>query len=372
QQGGLPYNRDRFVLRRARLRVDHGWEYAAGALEIDGNYVNVARFSVRRAEASLLYRGAPDNLYPLVMATIGVFETPFGYELMDSSRSRWFMERSTASLALFPTEPDIGARISGAIGFFRYAIALVNGEPLDDRAGGSVGDPNAAKDVVGRVGVVTHPTENLSVSGGTSFLQGTGFHPGASATKDSTVWVDVNEDGKVDNGEVNGISGRAAVPSQNFRRWAFGADLQLRLRTALGTTTLYGEAYVASNLDRALVVADPIATGADASGSDRTGDVREIGGYVGVLQELASYGIVGFRADVYDPNSDFLRQRQGRLLPATYTITTLSPLVGVVVRDHARLLFQYDFIRDHYGKDSRGVPKDLKNDQFTLRLQVAL
>lgn len=372
QQGGLPYNRDRFVLRRARLRVDRGWEYAAGALEIDGNYFNTARFSVRRAEGSLLYRGPSGGALPLVMFTLGVFETPFGYELMDSSRSRWFMERSTASLAFFPAEPDIGARVSGAIGFFRYALAVVNGEPLDDRSPLFTPDPNAAKDVVGRLGVVTQPLENLSISGGTSFLQGTGFHAGASATKDTIVWVDVNEDGKVDNGEVNGVAGRAAVPSQNFRRWAFGADLQLRWRTAIGTTTLYGEAYVASNLDRGLVVADPIATGADSSGSERTGDVREIGGHVGFLQEIGRHAILGFRGDVYDPNSDFLRQRQGRLLPATYTITTWSPLVGFVLRDQARLLFQYDFIKDHFGKDSRGIPKDLRNDQWTLRLQVAL
>jgi hypothetical protein len=372
QQGGLPYNRDRFVLRRARARIDRGWQYAAGALEIDGNYVSTAKFSVRRAEGSLLYRGPNDGNYPLVMLTFGVFETPFGYELMDSSRSRWFMERSTTSLALFPTEPDIGARISGSIGFFRYAIAIVNGEPLDDRSGGLLSDPNAAKDVVGRLGVVTQPIEKLRVSGGTSFLQGTGFHPGAGATKDSTVWVDVNEDGKVDMGEVTGVSGRAAVPSQNFRRWAFGADLELRLQTSIGATTLYGEAYVASNLDRGLVVADPIATGADATGSDRTGDVREIGGYVGLLQEIGRYGIVGFRGDVYDPNSDFLRQRQGKLIPASYRITTWSPLVGFVLPEQARLLFQYDIIQDHFGKDARGVPADLKNNQWTLRLQVML
>ncbi|HKQ71273.1 MAG TPA: hypothetical protein VJT73_18145, partial [Polyangiaceae bacterium] len=373
QQGGVPQNRDRFVLRRARLRVDHGWTYAAGSLEVDGNYASKASFSVRRAEASLLYRGPNgDNPLPFAALTLGVFETPFGYELMDSSRSRWFMERSTTSLALFPTEPDMGARLSGAVSFFRYAIAIVNGEPLDDRSGRSLSDPNAAKDIVGRFGVVTQPTEKLRVSGGTSFLHGKGFHPGSSATKDSTTWVDVNENGQVEQGEVNGIAGRAAVPSQNFSRWAFGADLQVRLRTSLGWSTLYGEGYVAKNLDRGLVVADPVATDLDASGSERTGDVRELGGYVAFVQDIGRYGVVGLRADVYDPNSDFLRQKQGKLLPASYNVTTLSPLLGVVLADQARLLFQYDFIKDHFGKDARGVPTDSKNDQWTLRLQVML
>jgi len=52
------------------------------------------------------------------------------------------------------------------------------------------------------------------------------------------------------------------------------------------------------------------------------------------------------------------------------TITTLSPLVGVTIPGRARLVFQYDAVIDALSRDALGVPADLRNDRFTLRLQV--
>jgi hypothetical protein len=49
QQGQSPINQDQFLVRRARLRVDRGWEYVAGTLELDANTVRGPRVGVRRA-----------------------------------------------------------------------------------------------------------------------------------------------------------------------------------------------------------------------------------------------------------------------------------------------------------------------------------
>ncbi|HWZ88835.1 MAG TPA: hypothetical protein VNW92_08290, partial [Polyangiaceae bacterium] len=128
QQGGVPLNQDRFTLRRGRLRLDRGWEYANATLELDANTTRGMSVGIRRAEGSVLYRG--DNgeaLPPLVMLSLGVTDIPFGFELLESSRVRPFMERSLGSLALFPTEMDIGAKLSGAVSFLRYAFAITNG-----------------------------------------------------------------------------------------------------------------------------------------------------------------------------------------------------------------------------------------------------
>lgn len=108
---------------------------------------------------------------------------------------------------------------------------------------------------------------------------------------------------------------------------------------------------------------DPITAGAD---------VRHLGLRVAFTQEISRYGVVGFRYDLYDANSDFLVSRQGRLVPASLAIHTFSPLVGVNVGEHLRVLFQYDAIVDSLGRDARGVPTDLANDQWTLRTQVDL
>ena len=371
-QGGQPLNQDRFLVRRGRLRLDVAYPFTELALEIDGSTTRGPFFGVRRAEASVVYRSKPwdgkvvprelrDAEVPYAMLTVGLTEVPFGFELTDSSRNRVFMERSQASLAFFPGEPDVGVRLSGGLGFFRYALAVMNGEPLDDRSNTSGRDPNGGKDVIARVGVDTRPTDTLRVSGGVSALYGAGFHRGTDATKGSVLWRDLNENSAIDTGEITALPGSAATPSENFDRWAIGLDLELRLKTPLGTTHVYGEAGIAQNMDRGLFVADPIETGVD---------LRHLFYYGAIVQEVTRWGLVGFRVDAYDPNADFLDNRTGRLLPVSQTITTLSPLVGLQIPGRARLVFQYDAIFDALSRDELGVPADLKNDRFTLRLQV--
>ncbi|HEY3255186.1 MAG TPA: hypothetical protein VGJ91_14600, partial [Polyangiaceae bacterium] len=363
QQGGAPLNQDRFTLRRGRLRFDRGWEYAEARLELDANTTRGMNAGIRRAEGSVLYRGSNGyDLPPLIMLTLGVTDLPFGFELLEAASARPFMERSAGSLALFPTEMDVGLKLSGAVSFVRYAFAVSNGEPVDT-LNRYPRDPNAAKDFSGRVGVETQPLTALSLAGGTSFYQGTGFHAGTDATKPSFTWLDINEDRAIQANELQPVPGASAQPSTNFKRWAYGLDLELTLRTKFGNTRLVAEGFLASNLDRAYLIADP------ALGQN---DIREAGGQLALVQDVTPWGQVGFRASYYDPNSDFFDSLRGRQVPTSLSTTTLSPMVALRWRDTVRLSFQYDFVRDSLAKDSAGVPTDAKNNHLTLRLQVQL
>lgn len=362
QQGGIPYNRDRFVLRRARLRVDGSWRYTTFALEIDANTVRTPTVGVRRAEGSLVWRNPDATRPPYAMLTVGLTDVPFGYELTEGNRRRFFMERSLGSVALFPGEPDLGVRLSGGVSFLRYALAVMNGTPLGDRVGANSYTFTAAKDVLGRIGVDTGTARaGWNISGGVSFLAGTGFHPGTEATKSGVIWRDANENLTVDNGELVGVPARAATASETFSHWAVNADLQARFRSWLGWTRVYGEFTLASNLDRGVLVADPVTAG---------NDVRQLSGYAAIVQDVTRFGVVGFRWDYYNANTDLLDNRRGALIPADAGVHTLSPLVGFSWPDRARLLFQYDVILDSAGRDERGVPRDLANNQWTLRAQV--
>jgi hypothetical protein len=374
QQGGSLLNQDRFLVRRGRLRFDAAWQWAELALEIDGSTTRGPIFGIRRAEASLLYRGRKfdgtvtvrgeqrDVLPPIAMLTAGLTEVPFGFELTDSSRNRHFMERSAASLAFFPGEPDVGVRLSGGIGFFRYAVAVLNGEPLDDRTTSRPArDPNAAKDIVARLGAEGKVTPSFRLSGGVSALRGTGFHAGTEATKNRAEWRDLNENNSIDTGEVIAVPGSAATPSENFTRWAAALDVQARVQTPLGQTMIYGEALAATNLDRGFFIADPVVSGVD---------IRHLSFYAAVVQDVKNYGFVGVRFDYYDPNADFFDSRAGKLIPTSQAVTTISPLVGLQIPGLARLSFQYDVVQDALGRDERGVPADLRNDRWTIRLQV--
>lgn len=368
EQSGAPFNRDEFALRSARLRLDGGHEYTAYTLELDATTRGGPHVGIRRAEGSLLYRGESQadaggtpQRPPVLALTAGVTDLPFGFELVESSRTRAFMERSAGSEAIFPTQMDTGIKLHGGYRFLRYAVALVNGEPVE--RGAPLRDSNAHKDVVGRFGAEAALGDSVSLSGGTSFAFGQGFHPGNLAVKDTAAWRDDNNDGVATPSEIVGLPGAAATPSENFERWAIGLDLQLQVRSAIGYTRFVAEAFVAQNHDRGRYLSDPVTTGFD---------LRQVGGYLGLSQELSPYALVGFRIDSYDPNSDFLEERRGELVPRSQGSLTLSPLVGLVLPQRARLLFQYDFIDDELGRDSLGNPADADNDQFTARLQVDL
>jgi hypothetical protein len=364
-QGGVYLNRNRFVLRRGRLRLEGRWQFVELDLELDVSTSRGLFAGVRRATVGLFLPDG-DSSRPLVRLRAGVIEIPFGHEVRLGQREMPFMERSTGSLAFFRGPIDVGARLDGALGIFRYDLAVLGGTPLDDRAGAPTVDPTGAPDLVGRLGVDLDPAPELNLAAGVSFLWGTGFHQGTDATQNRLEWRDLNESGTLDTGELIGVPGRAATPSATFEHWALGVDLELTLRTPLGVTALFGEVVLAQNLDRSFFVADPIALGAD---------VRELSAYVAAVQEVLGWALVGVRYDLYDPNSDLLDVRRGIAVPADASIHTLSPLVGVRIPDALlpgvalRLVVQYDAIFDALGRDSRGVPADLRNDQFTVRVQ---
>jgi hypothetical protein len=362
QQGGTLRNQDQFAVRRGRITVERRWSHAGLLVELDASTVR-SGVGVRRAHASLRWP-SDDPRHPLAELTVGLFDVPFGHELVEPTRQRAFMERSTGSVALFPGEADVGAQVSGAYRFLRYAAALQSGEVSSDRAGTRRSDPNAAKDLTVRVGAEARPAgERVTISGGVSVLAGTGFHQGKDATKDGIEWRDLNENGSIDTGELMPVPGTAASPSVNFDRWAIGADLAVSVATRLGKSQLTAELAIASNLDRGLFVADPVAAG---------GDLRHLSLAVAFVQDVGARYFGGVRFDRYDPDLDFFDERSGMLVPTDSSITTISPLLGVHLPWRARLTTQYDVVVDHLARDGLGVPTDLRNDRWTARLQVEL
>jgi hypothetical protein len=362
-QNGNPLNKDRFVVRRARIRLDGDWKYAETAMEIQGNTVNGPNFGIQKAEASLhYYANRANSNAPFARATLGLFDVPFGYELPESPRFRPFMERTQGSRSIFPGEPDVGMRLNGGFGFFRWTAAVVNGEPLNETSGFQLQDPNAAKDVLFRFGADTKPREFIHIAGGISAMKGKGFHAGSAATKATIQWHDTNEDGIIQQSELTAIPGNPATPSANFDRWIVGADAQAEVRSRFGRSKVYGEVYVASNYDRGLLPSDPTISGIDS---------RQFGWYVAALQDIGEYGVVGLRFDYYDPNSDIFDKRGGKLLPYSQIVKTWSPIVGAVV-PHGRLYVQYDIIGNDFGRSSLGVPNKLNENTVTVRLQVEM
>jgi hypothetical protein len=372
---GAPLNENRFVLRRGHLRVDTEHGIVIASLEIDANTVRGPEVRPLGAEASVRWpaRGnaprereldlvrAPTSSTPYVMGTLGLFKTPFGFEVMEADVKRPFLERAAILRALFPGELDLGARLAGGWRFFNYQLGIMNGHPsgekqLPDR------DPSKGKDLVGRVGADARVSERVVVQAGFSFLSGTGFHAGTPSTKDTLVWRDTNENGIVEITEIQVIPGAAATPSRNFHRYALGADLRAFVDVPhLGELQLRGEIVWASNLDRAVQPADPVAAGRD---------LREFGFYVGATQELTRWAQIGVRYDRYQPDTDASTSVAGTLVPKDASFTTLA-IMAMARYEKARLVFEYDHNTNALGRTDSGFPTTLKDDAFTIRGQVA-
>jgi hypothetical protein len=357
---GQPLNQNRIFVRRARLGAEIERPYIAGRIEFDGNTINGPTARLIDAEASIRWPGPTAEDPPLIMGTIGLFKIPFGYEIGQPDTERLFMERSIMETAFFPGEYDLGIRLKGGWRFLRYAVALMNGEPLGEKAYPGI-DPNGSKDIVGRVGIVTRPAHELYVQGGISLLQGTGFHAGTVITKNVLVWQDLNNNGVYDNGETNVIPGAASVPSQNFNRFALGADLLLAYDELPGwTTTLYGEIITAQNLDRGIYPADPIAANRN---------LREFGYYVALTQLIATHAEVGVRYSYYNPDQDATYSVLAAPVPLDASDSTWS-LTAAAVSKYGRFIVEVDLNKNHMGRDATGNPTNLASNAFIIRGEV--
>jgi hypothetical protein len=304
------------------------------------------------------------------LATVGLIRIPFGFEAQEPSRRRPFLERSNVVNALFSSTPfDLGLRLSGAWRFLRYGVALMNGSPLGNRTFPGR-DPNESKDLLFRVGVDTAVNARVRVEAGISSLSGRGFHQGLPPTKDVLVWRDTNEDSIVTPTEIQAIAGRVGTKSESFKRFALGADLRVFVTVpVLGPLVLRGEIIRGVNLDRAMLIADPVAQGRD---------LREIGGYVGFCQDITPWAQVGMRYDVYHPDADQAEQAGIKRVPrnphaSTYSVMAALRYVdpGDQQRNWGRLVLQYDHNGNTLGRDPSGAPTTLADDTFTARAEVS-
>jgi hypothetical protein len=357
---GQPLNQDRFTLRRGHFRVDAEHGLLAGVLEIDANTTSGPQ--VRPIDAEVLFRwpggGAARDLH--LVAALGLMRIPFGFEVQELDYVRPFLERAAVARALFPGEFDLGGRVGVRYRAFDWTLAVMNGSPIGDKVFPALA-PGKTKELVGRIGTQAELARGVHFEAGVSGDTGLGFHAGTPTTKDVLIWHDDNGDGIVQSTEISVIPGSPATPSQQFTRFAIGADARLRVQIApIGELALRAEIMRGKNLDRGIEVADPVGAGHD---------LRELGWSVGAAQEVTPWAMVGVRYDEYDPDQDASEQQGPSLVPIDRTYRTLA-LMAMLRYDRGRLVFEYDKNGNPLGRAANGSPATLADDAVTLRGQV--
>jgi hypothetical protein len=356
-----PLNQERLLIRRARIEIDVRRGPLLGVLEVDANTVRGPTFGLSNAEISFLAARKPPARPDLATISIGLLRIPFGAEVQERERNRLFLERSNVSRALFPGTFDLALRLQARWRALVLQLALMNGEPLG--SGTLAGrDPTAAKDLVGRVGVALARGSRVQVDGGLSILEGTGFHAGTPATKDVLVWRDQNEDGIVQTSEIQIIPGSPATPSSTYHRFAAGCDL--RIAAALprvGELMAFGEIVWAGNLDRALIPADPVASGRD---------IRELGMVAGLVQSFGAHVALGARFDWYNADLDASAALPVGVVAASATFSTTALLAAWRFSESDRIAIELDINRNPYGRSASGLPTNLPSNTLIVRAQL--
>lgn len=351
-----PLNDTRFLVRRARLgvRLTAGAAYAA--VELDANTVRGMRTRATRALAGI--QTAADDW--AIAGEMGLMATPFGGLLQRSSRRRATLERITAERALFPGTHDLGAQLRGRWRFVRYQVAAMNGAPIgaNDFA---AQDPNANKDLIGRLGVDLE-VAGLTLIGGASLLVGEGFSPGTASTKDAVQWQDANQNGVVEATELQPIPGTVGRSGANFDRSALGLDVMLSLDVPkLGRLEIESELFWAVNLDRARVPADPVTLGRD---------LRELGVMASVTQQITPHARLALRWDHYNPDADATERIAANLVALDRSVTTWTAVLAWTTFAPFTLSAQYDHEDNRRGRGADGRPARLANDRLTIWAQV--
>jgi len=355
---GQPLNDERFLIRRGRLRAEARRDGMSVAFELDGNTINGPSARILGAQVGYAYpaRGAP-----LVAITAGLLRTPFGAEVPMRERDKPFLEPPAFARALVPGNFDAGVMLAGEYGVARWAVAMMNGAPVGDTQWQGR-DPASSFELVGRIGAVIEGPRQFRVEGGVSAIAGSGFHAGEPPTKEGLQWVDDNNDGLVNaNTELRVIPGSPGTPSETFDRQAIGGDLQLHwCICVIGTGTAFAEVALATNMDRGIVYADPVAS---------SRDLRHLGFAVGFVQNITPRAFVGARYDRYNADRDRTERIGVPVVGIDQVFSTLS-FMAAARWNEAKLVVEYDHERNPFGRDDNGMPTTREADRLTFRAQV--
>ena len=163
--GNFPSNvRSRFSVRRGRVKFAYANDLSQYVLQIDVTQNGVG---IKDAYVAII-----DPWVRTYGLTGGIFDRPFGFEIMYSSGLREMPERTRMYQTLFPGERELGAKIEilpqeGSFSWFNLKAGVFNGVL------NTANENNRHKDFIGRAGVQFPFTEeNLEIDGGFSVYSG--------------------------------------------------------------------------------------------------------------------------------------------------------------------------------------------------------
>lgn len=346
-------SRDRFIIRRGRLKIDRVDKYSSIVFQIDAT-----QNGVQLMDAFVqLYQPDTKNL----VFTAGLFNRPFGHSIIYSSGYRDFPERARVFQTIMPRERDIGAMLGynpqNKYKFISADIAVVNGSGYSSR------DYDSRKDLIGNLGFKFDSLANgkLNVGFGGSIYSG-------YVRNDTENYYTDNGNGFTKNTSTENVGWYA-------KREYYGANLQMEYDNTFGRTIFKAE-YVGG--EQPGIAATEDITGPDASESFAQQPASDLylrsfsGYYFWLTQQIAKSKFTALVAyDVYDPNINIRENEIGLANNTSAGDIKFSTLgYGITYVPNSRIKFT--LYNEHVFNSETNLPDytaDLKDDVFTARLQ---
>lgn len=348
-------SKDRFMIRRGRLKIDRADKYSSIVFQIDATQNGVQLMD------AFIQLHQPDSKQ--LIFTAGLFNRPFGHSIVYSSGYRDFPERARVFQTLMPRERDLGAMVTfrpddKAFHFLTAEVAIING------SGHSARDYDSKKDIVGNLGFKFDSLANgkLHLGFGGSIYKG---------------YVRSNTD------TLMRRSGNAFIKDASTsytdayaKRDYYGANLQLQYDSFLGTTLFKAE-YIGGKqpgVAGSSKVTGPLASTSFSAQPETNLYLREFSGYyLWLTHRIAQSKFTALAAyDVYDPNDQIKESEIGAANSNTTSgdikFSTLGYGMTYLINGRLKLTLY----NEHVVNDKTQLPQyldDIKDDVFTARLQ---
>ena len=358
------YSRSRFMLRRARIKIDY-------LLRSDNKFPKALfTFQIDATERGVIVRDMLIRLFETqknnLSITTGFFARPFGYEVNLGSSTRESPERGRMSQILMPGERDLGVMFSfepqskkNKFSHVKWDAGFFNGQG----ASGTT-DFDSHKDFISRVFIKPYSFKKNDISGGLSFLKG--------GWKNGTKYV--YESGRTNNGDkVFVVDSSVANLGKSSPRHYYGADFQFKIHHAWGETEFRIEHWLGTQPGTSASTTNP-GTLPNTNGILLPTYVRHFNGsYFYFLQNIVNtkHQLL-LKYDWYDPNIKVSKSEIGKagtnLTAADVKFSTLG--VGYIYHfnTQTKIIFYYDIIKNENTLVT-GYTTDLKDNVFTCRLQ---
>ena len=362
-----PNSNNRFMLRRARLRVAFEHENTKGIRLIETVFFIDATdkgFSLKD-----IYGRLTEPWTGWFGVQGGYFMRPFGNEVNYPSAMRETPERGRMSQILMPGERDLGAAFiiespkTFKPVYLRLDAGVFNGT-------GSFSEIDSRKDFIGRLQArkTFGKATTFTLSGGVSYYNG-------SVLYSTPTSFNLQKDG-------NGIlryaksSDSINVNKKYSKREYVGADMQFAIDYKSGTTTFRGEYITGREPGTATASGAPTATGSDIYNRNFNGAYFYfIQTFRHKVKALTFAHDFVFKYDFYDPNlqiagKDLSLVNDSHVSKADVRYQTFGVGYSFRPADWFKLMLYYDYVLNENTGIS-GYTHNLKDNIFTLRTQFA-